>query len=137
MTSTHIDRETPPPAILPGHHTVVLTPYGSLFFASASVFESQLPRVEATSTSSVVVISMRGKEDLGATFITIMLRYHDSLQTVGSHLVLTGLSERVHAQLHRTGALERLGRDNIFAATPRIGESLKAGLQRAQTLLGQ
>lgn len=65
-----------------------------------------------------------------------MLRYHDSLQTVGSHLVLTGLSERVHAQLHRTGALERLGRGNI-AATPRIGESLKAGLQRAQTLLGQ
>ena len=35
--------EIDPPATLAGGEVVVLTPYGSLFFASAAVFESQLP----------------------------------------------------------------------------------------------
>ena len=132
---SELPTETTPPAVLPANEMVVLTPYGSLFFASASVFESQLPVVEPASRGSVVVISMRGKEDLGSTFINIMVRYHDSLQEVGSQLILTGLGERVFSQLANTGALETLGRENVFEVTPQIGESLKAGLRRAQILV--
>ena len=126
--------ETEPPAVLPAGEIVVLAPYGSLFFASASVFESQLPAPEAVSTGSVVVLRMRGKEDLGSTFINTIVRYHDSLEAVGSHLVLTGIGERVLGQLTNTGALSRLGADNVCPATPEIGESLTAGLERARAL---
>lgn len=126
--------ETKPPAVLPAGEIVVLAPYGSLFFASASVFESQLPVPEASSTGSVVVLRMRGKEDLGSTFINTIVRYHDSLGAVGSHLVLTGIGERVLGQLTNTGALGKLGTDNVFPATPQIGESLTAGLERARAL---
>jgi SulP family sulfate permease len=112
----------------------VLTPYGSLFFASASVFENQLPVPEASSNGSVVVLRMRGKEDLGSTFINTIVRYHDSLRAIGSHLVLAGIGERVLSQLTNTEALHRLGADNVFAATPQVGESLQAALQRARVL---
>ena len=126
--------ETTPPTALPPNEIVVLTPYGSLFFASAQVFESQLPVPYGESTGSVVVLRLRGKEDLGSTFINTIVRYHDSLESVGSHLVLTGVSERVLNQLTNTTALRRLGTDNVFQATREVGESLEAGLDRARKL---
>jgi len=91
----------------------------------------------ATSDSSgaVVVLRLRGKEDLGSTFIKTISRHHDSLAAVGSHLVLTGLSARLLAQLRKTGAIDLLGADNVFAARPNVGESLQAGLRRAQHLM--
>jgi SulP family sulfate permease len=126
--------ETTPPSVLPADEIVVLTPYGSLFFASATVFESQLPVPEAASRGSAVVLRMRGKEDLGSTFINTIVRYHDTLVGVGSHLVLTGISERVLDQLTNTEALHRLGAANVFSATPEVGQSLEAGLERARGL---
>ncbi len=126
--------ETAPPAELPAGEVVVLTAYGSLFFASATVFESQLPVATPASGGSVVVLRLRGKEELGSTFIKTITRYHDSLAAVGSHLVLTGLNERLLAQLHNTGAIDRLGADNVHPASPNVGESLQAGLRRARQL---
>ena len=127
--------ESVPPAELPAGEVVVLTAYGSLFFASATVFESQLPVATPDSRGAVVVLRLRGKEELGSTFIKTISRYHDSLAAVGSHLVLTGLSERLLAQLRKTGAIDQLGADNVFAARPNVGESLQAGLRRAQHLM--
>jgi SulP family sulfate permease len=126
--------ETTPPPVLPPDEIVVLTPYGSLFFASASVFETQLPVADATSHGSVVILRMRGKEDLGSTFINTIVRYHDSVEAAGSHLVLTGIGDRVAAQLANTGAIARLGAENVFVATPDVGESLQAGMRRAHAL---
>lgn len=126
--------ESAPPVELPAGEVVILTAYGSLFFASATVFESQLPVATPASGGSVVVLRLRGKEELGSTFIKTITRYHDSLAEVGSHLVLTGLNERLLAQLRDTGAIDRLGADNVYAASPNVGESLQAGLRRARQL---
>lgn len=126
--------ETDPPKQLAAGDVVVLTAYGSLFFASASVFESQLPLATEQSRGAVVVLRLRGKEELGSTFINTITRYHALLAAVGGHLVLTGLNDRLLNQLRKTGALDRLGADNVFAATPTVGESLQAGLRRADEL---
>lgn len=126
--------EGPPPAALPGGEVVVLAAYGSLFFASAQVVESQLPRPVQGSRGSVVVLRLRGKEDLGSTFIHAVLRYRDVLDGAGCALVLAGVGDRVLGQLSRTGALEVLGADNVFVATDRVGESLAAALARAGEL---
>ncbi len=129
--------EVEPPRELAGGDVVVLTPYGSLFFASAGVFESQLPEVVPESAGAVVVLRLRGKEELGSTFIRTIVRYHERLGAAGSWLVLSGVGERVRRQLASTGALDVLGADNVYAATPRIGESLQAALRRAEVLQGR
>ena len=128
--------EEDPPRELPADEIVVLTPYGSLFFASTAVFESQLPVPGPGSQGSVVVLRMRGKEELGSTFLKTIVHYHGLLQAVGSHLVLTGLSERVVRQLTGTGVLDLIGTENVFTATPNVGESLMAGMRRARDLQG-
>ncbi|HEY6747231.1 MAG TPA: SulP family inorganic anion transporter [Mycobacteriales bacterium] len=126
--------ERPAPSVLPGGEVVVLAVYGSLFFASAQVVEAQLPRVEPRSAGAVVVLRLRGTEDLGSTFIQTMLRYSATLREAGCELVLAGVGGRVLDQLERTGALAELGPDNVFRATAQIGESLTSALERARAL---
>ena len=48
-------REDDPPAVVPAGEVLVLQPYGSLFFASAPVFERQLPEISRESSGSVVM----------------------------------------------------------------------------------
>jgi len=128
-------REEEPPSALPAHEVVVLTVYGSLFFASVPVFERQLPVVSEESVGSAVVLRLRGKEDLGSTFITALLRYHGSLTAAGCHLLLSGVGERVLDQLRDTGALATIGPDNVFPAAEGVGESLEQARARAASLL--
>lgn len=126
--------EVAPPAVLPAGEVVVLTAYGSLFFASAQVVESQLPEVDDRSAGAVVVLRLRGKEELGSTFIQTMVRYDATLRAAGCHLVLAGVGESVMRQLTRTGALQQLGRENVFAAEPGVTVSLQAAIARAHEL---
>jgi SulP family sulfate permease len=128
--------ERPAPQDLPGGEVLVLTAYGSLFFASAQVVQAQLPRVTADSAGAVVILRLRGKEDLGSTFIQTVLRYGDELDVYGARLLLAGVGDRVLGQLERTGAYQRLGPDNVFPATQRVGASLTSALARAQELRG-
>jgi SulP family sulfate permease len=103
---------------------VRLTAYGSLFFASAQVVEAQLPLVGESSRGAVVVLRLRGKEDLGSTFIRAMVRYHDDLESAGSPLVLAGVGDRVMTQLDRTDALATLGVANVIPAEVSVGNGL-------------
>jgi len=91
--------ETDPPAHLGEREIVVLQPYGSLFFAAAAQFESALPAVDESSRYSVVIVRLRGQEDLGTTFIDVLSRYEQSLADVGSKLVIVSAGSRVRSQL--------------------------------------
>lgn len=52
--------ETVPPATV-----LILEPVGSLFFAAAAAFEAMLPAVTEDSADSVVIIRLRGRDDVG------------------------------------------------------------------------
>src|SRR6195952_3422254 len=128
--------EEAPPESLPANDIVVLVVYGSLFFASAQSFVSQLPTVTAESTGAVVVLRLRGKEDLGSTIIQALLRFQAELGAVGSHLLIAGAERGLIGQLEATRAMADIGADNVFAATRLVGESLNEALARADALAG-
>ena len=117
--------ETDPPAELSAHDVVVLQPYGSLFFAAAPVFEAALPAVTDASRQSVVVIRLRGRSDLGTTFMDVLNRYAKSLAAVGSKLVIVSAGERIQQQLTVTGLTEVIGAQNIYPGDERVGATLK------------
>ena len=91
--------ETTPPSQLPANEVVVLQPYGSLFFAAAPIFDAALPAATAESRSSVVILRLRERSDLGSTFIDLLRRYAESLQSVGSKLVVVSVNEQLADQL--------------------------------------
>lgn len=124
--------EQDPPAEIPAGEIVVLQPYGSLFFAAAPVLEGQLPAVTRRSSGSVVILRLRGKEDVGSTFITVMTRYADQLRAVDARLMIAGIPERVLEQLHDTGAAEAIGAESLFPATHSVGESVQQAMDAAR-----
>ena len=117
--------ETEPPAHLSADEVVVLQPYGSLFFAAAPVFEAALPEVTDASRNSVVLLRLRGRSDLGTTFMDVLDRYARSLAAAGSKLVIVSAGERIQQQLDVTGIADLVGADNIYTGDERIGATVK------------
>jgi SulP family sulfate permease len=116
-------REVDPVATLPPHAVVVLQPYGNLFFASAPVFEAQLPKVEDDSRGSVVIVRLRGIDEIGLSLIAVLGRYLDDLERHDSTLWLTVTSDRVLGQLRAGGLLDRLGTERVYQGTEWLGEA--------------
>ena len=117
--------ETDPPAQLPAGEVVVLQPYGSLFFAAAPVLESQLPAPADAAGNSVAILRLRGRTDLGTTFMDVLRRYAQTLTATGSKLVIVSASERIQEQLRVTGVTDLIGPENIYTGDERVGATLK------------
>jgi sulfate permease, SulP family len=126
--------ESLPPPMIEAGETVVLAVYGSLFFASAPVFEQQLPDIDPLAGGGAVVLVLRGHDDLGSTFLQALRRYQDKLLAAEGHLLLAGVEDRALVQLRDTGMLERIGPDNVFRVTPMLGEALQEAAARASQL---
>jgi SulP family sulfate permease len=116
--------EVDPPAELPAHEVVVLQPYGSVFFAAAPVFEAALPSVGSVSVGSVVILRLRGRSDLGTTFMDVLRRYGESLVAAGSKLVIVSANERIIEQLAVTGITGVIGDENVYPGDERVGATV-------------
>lgn len=124
-----------PTDLAPGE-IVVLVPYGSLFFAAAPVFQTQLPQIPPDCAGAVVILRLRGKDELGSTFIRVLEGYATELSEKGGLLLLAGVNQRVVKQLRDTKALAKLGEDRVFPETPRLGEALGAAVAYAEIWRG-
>jgi sulfate permease, SulP family len=96
-----------------------------LFFAAAPVFETALPAVGAASVGSVVILRLRGRSDLGTTFMDVLGRYAASLASTGSKLVLVSANERIIEQLSVTGITEVIGEENLYRGDERVGATIE------------
>jgi SulP family sulfate permease len=114
----------------------VLYVYGNLFYAAAKTFEESLPAVEG-SRRAVVILLLRGYDDIGATVIEVFRRYTQALQANAGKLILVGLSPALRGQLQRTGMLSLIGEENTFLATEAIGEAGNAALRAATAWLAR
>jgi SulP family sulfate permease len=123
--------ESDPPAVLPGGSVIILQPYGSLFFASAGSFEDQLPKVEAMSRGSVVLLRVRGREDIGSTVVRVLLRYAQQLADVESRLLIVSTNARVEDQLSVGGVVAVIGEDGLYRGDERAGATLARAVDDA------
>ncbi len=116
-------REVDAPDEVPANEVVMLQPYGSLFFASAPIFEEALPAVTSETTNSVVILRLRGRDDLGSTFTDVLLRYAETLDDADSKLVIVADSPNVHEQLAVARVTNAVGEQNIYASSKWVGET--------------
>lgn len=124
--------EVDPPTELPAGEVVVLQPYGSLFFAAAPAFEATLPAVGPGSTSSVVILRLRGRSDLGTTFMDVLLRYARALDAAGSRLMIVSANDRIIEQLGVTGITAVIGAASVYPGDERVGATLRRATADAQ-----
>lgn len=124
-------RETEPPETVGVSEVIILQPYGSLFFAAAPVFEEILPDVVDTTNDSVVILRLRGRTDLGSTFMDVLRRYAEELNATDSKLVIISADERIHEQLAVTRVTLAVGSENIYTSDEWVGATLKRAYAEA------
>ena len=107
--ANHI-REAEPPSAVGVDEVLILQPYGNLFFASASALDDLLPTVTPETRNSVVILRLRGLDDLGSTITQVLTRYAADLTAARSRLVVNG-GKTLREQMARSGLLEHIGED--------------------------
>jgi SulP family sulfate permease len=103
---------------------VTLSTYGSLFFASAQLFEDQLPHPDDETPPTVVILDLRGHQTLDATTRNMLTDYADTLQKHQCRLMLAEVEADARQTLEHTGMLDKLGGDNVFAADEHVRRSV-------------
>jgi SulP family sulfate permease len=117
-------KERNPPGQLPDNKVTVLDVYGHLFYAGARTLERLLPTPEGA-RNPVVILRLRGRNNLGATLVEVLANYADKLQEANGRLYLTGISEGSYEQVVRTGKLRLTGPVRVYEATPVRGQSTR------------
>jgi SulP family sulfate permease len=126
--------ENPVPSQLPSHEITILEILGSVFYAGTDVVEKLLPDARHAD-KAVVILRLRGRSDLGSTFIGMLMRYDRQLAANGGRLMLAGVEPALREQLERTGVVEALGEHSIFAAQRELTASLDDARAEAETWL--
>ncbi|MDY0908259.1 SulP family inorganic anion transporter [Microbacterium sp. CFBP9034] len=129
-------RESDPPPVVPPDHVLVLQPYGSLFFASAPIFEKQLPDVTRESRNAVVIVRLRGTDQIGLSLVDVLRRFAHRLDDAGSSLKIVATEDRVIDQLEAGGLLDDIGERNIYKGTEWVGETLRRAYADARAEIG-
>jgi SulP family sulfate permease len=120
------------PQTLSDGDVVILDVYGSLFYAGARTLQRRLPD-PAASDGAVVILRLRGRTTLGATFFTVIAGYARQLATRNGRLYLSGVDAEVTARWTQGGYAERAGKVRLYEASPQIGESTTQAFHDAQT----
>ncbi|HYQ98655.1 MAG TPA: SulP family inorganic anion transporter [Casimicrobiaceae bacterium] len=89
----------------------------SLYFANASFFEDAVLRLERDRPEvAYILVSGHSINDIDASGVETLRNLSVRLRQSGVTLVLSGLKRQVEDVLERTGALEALGRRNIYSS---------------------
>ena len=72
----------------------------------------------------MVILRLRGRSDLGTTFMDVLYRYAVALDGVGSKLVIVSANERIQEQLAVTGITDVIGTANVYPGDERIGAAV-------------
>jgi SulP family sulfate permease len=81
----------------------------------------------------VVVLRLRRRTSLGATFVKVVSDYADHLASADGRLYLSGLEPALTERLTRSGHVD--GPIRTFEATPIVGESTRAAYLDAEAWL--
>lgn len=127
-----IERDAPD--ALPSNEVTTLDVYGSLLYAGARTLQARLPETTG-SHDAAVVLRLRGRTSLGATFYRVVAAYARQLAATGGRLYLSGLSPDAVRQLRETGTVDLTGPVRTFEATEVIGESTEAARHEAEAWL--
>ena len=73
----------------------------------------------------MVILRLRGRSDLGTTFMDVLHRYAVALAGVGSKLVIVSANERILEQLAVTGITDVIGDANVYAGDERVGATVQ------------
>jgi SulP family sulfate permease len=129
-------QEVAAPTQLPSHSVVAPHAYGNAFFAAVYTLEAALPAPENTD-NSIVIFGLRGRESITSSAVAMLERYVRRLQARGNKLMLVGVEPPVKHALERTGLMQAIGEESVFAASATIGGSFQEAWVAAHEIVSR
>jgi SulP family sulfate permease len=126
--------ERPAPSATRDDDVVLLDVYGSLLYAGSRTLQAKLPDPTA-SRRPAVVLRLRGRVSLGATFFVVIAEYAERLSDADGRLFLSGVDAGLAEGLRRSGLVDLARRVEVVEATEVVGESTQAALAAARSWL--
>ena len=124
------------PKELAASQATVMVVQGLDFFAEVPTLDDQMPPARGAS-NAVVILVLRDMQTLSSTGIKWLERYAKELKANGSVLMLADVNPKVMDVLKKSGALDAIGEQNIFPASPRILEAENVAWEAGQRWLQQ
>ena len=81
----------------------------------------------------MVVLRLRGRTSLGATFFVVVADFARRVAEAGGRLYLSGLDAEVAEGLRRTGRVDVTGPVRLYEAAPIVGSSTEQAYDAATT----
>ncbi len=119
-----------PKTLAPGEATVMVV-HGLDFFAEVPTLDDQMPPAKGA-TGAVVVLVLRDLQAITSTAVKWLENYAKELRANGGLLMLADVNPQVQETLRKSGALEIIGAENVFGATPRVLEAENTAWAAAQ-----
>lgn len=108
---------------------------GELFFGAADILQDQVRRLAEDPAIKIVILRIKQARHLDATTVMVLNQLNEFLTKNNRHLLISGCRPDAYKILRRSGALKKIGSENIFPAEANLTMSTKRALQRAQQLL--
>jgi SulP family sulfate permease len=124
------------PAVLAGDRVTVLHYSGVGLFAEVPRLDETWPRLDRRTRRAVIVLSIRSLPDVpSSTAIKAFDRLAARLAEPQSRLLLAGVEPELERILSRSGFIQRIGRENVVAATAVVFASLDEAVRRGEAWL--
>ncbi len=120
-------KEEKVPKSYPSNKVTILTFYGTTFFAAIDKMVAQLPKLDKTK-NSVIIINAKGRS-VTDTLLAWFESYIKEIENSGSRLMMTELDQTSYNRLKKTGMIKILGEENVLLETNTIHESLEIAIK--------
>jgi sulfate permease, SulP family len=122
------------PKQLPSQRVTMLDAYGSLLYAGARTLQRRLPDPTGAEHAAVV-LRVRGRTSLGATFFAVLRDYAARVDAGGGRVYLSGVSAELHARMRDARILDEIPNLEVWNATAVLNESSLEAYESAKTWL--
>jgi SulP family sulfate permease len=109
---------------------------GDLFFGASDLFQDHIRVLAADPGLQAVILRLKNARHLDGSTVLAIEQLNAMLRKTNRHLLISGVHGDVARVLKRSGLVNRIGLENIFAAEENATMATKKALKRAQALIG-
>lgn len=124
--------EVDPPAELSANEVLVIQPYGTVFFASASSLVDQLPRVGENSKNSVLILRLRGEQAPSTTLVDSLLHYSSRLQDADCRFVVVTTNKELIEDLGEVESIDESDVPRTYLGSDLLGAAVRQAYEDAK-----
>lgn len=135
LTSEGWFEEIPMPQEIENEAVHIFAVDGDLHFAGARMLENQWPKLDPQTRQPVIILELRGRNNIGATLTEVIENFYDKVKKAGGRFYITELGENSYASFQAQAAPEVLGGIRMLRKDSIVGKSTRQAVLEAQDWL--